>query len=121
MALVRSDPSVRADLIRDRIAEIRRLTKKIADVEKLIARKVKESGIHPDRPARHRLCGRRQDRRRGRRSVKAPLQGRFSERVFSGAFVTHFFLPDTTAPVEVVDSVALNVCGFEKGSPGSAP
>lgn len=40
----------------------------------------------------------------------------FSERVFSGAFVTHFFLSDTTASVEVIDSVALNVCGFEKGS-----
>jgi hypothetical protein len=40
----------------------------------------------------------------------------FSERVFSGDFVTHFFLSDTTAPVEVIDSVALNVCGFEKGS-----
>jgi transposase len=44
MALLRGDRSVRADLIRDRIGEIRRVTKKIADVEKLIAIKVKKSG-----------------------------------------------------------------------------
>jgi transposase len=44
MALLRGDRSLRADLIRDRIAEIRRLTSKIAHVEKLIASKVKESG-----------------------------------------------------------------------------
>jgi transposase len=44
IAVLRGDRSVRADLIRDRIAEIRRLTKKIATLEKLIARKVKESG-----------------------------------------------------------------------------
>lgn len=43
MALLRRDRSVRAELIRDRIAEIRRVTKKVADVEKLIAKKVKES------------------------------------------------------------------------------
>jgi transposase len=42
--LLRGDRSVRANLIRDRIAEIRRVTKKIADLEKLIATKVKESG-----------------------------------------------------------------------------
>lgn len=44
MVLLRGDRSVRAQLIRDRIAEIRRLTKKIADVEKLISTKVKQSG-----------------------------------------------------------------------------
>lgn len=43
-ALLRGDRSVRADLIGERIAEIRRLTKKIADLEKLIAGKVKASG-----------------------------------------------------------------------------
>ena len=35
---------MRAGLIRDRIGEIRRLSKQIADVEKQIAGKVKESG-----------------------------------------------------------------------------
>ena len=44
LALLRGDRSVRAHLIRDRITEIRRLTKKIADVEKQIAAKIKESG-----------------------------------------------------------------------------
>lgn len=44
MGLLRGDRSTRAHLIRDRIGEIRRLTKKIADLEKLIASKVKESG-----------------------------------------------------------------------------
>jgi transposase len=44
LSLLRGDRSVRAGLIRDRITEIRRLTKKIADVEKQIAAKVKESG-----------------------------------------------------------------------------
>jgi transposase len=44
MTLLRGDRSVRAELIRDRIAEIRRLTKKITALEKLIATKVTESG-----------------------------------------------------------------------------
>ena len=44
LTLLRGDQSVRAGLIRDRIGEIRRLSKKIADVEKQIAGKVKESG-----------------------------------------------------------------------------
>jgi transposase len=44
LALLRGDRSVRAGLIRDRIREIRRLSKKIADVEKQIAGKVSESG-----------------------------------------------------------------------------
>ena len=44
LTLLRSDRSVRAGLIRDRIGEIRRLSKKIADVEKQIAGKVTESG-----------------------------------------------------------------------------
>lgn len=44
LTLLRGDRSVRADLIRDRITEIRRLTKKIADIEKQVAAKVKESG-----------------------------------------------------------------------------
>lgn len=44
LTLLRADRSVRADLIRDRIGEIRRLSKRIADVEKQIAGKVKESG-----------------------------------------------------------------------------
>ena len=44
MALLRGDRSVRADLIRDRLAEIRRVTKKIANLEKLIATRVKEAG-----------------------------------------------------------------------------
>lgn len=37
---------MRAGLIRDRIAEVRRLSEKIADVEKQIAGKVKESGTN---------------------------------------------------------------------------
>lgn len=44
VALLRGDPSLRAELIRDRIAEIRRLTQKISVVEKQIAVNVKESG-----------------------------------------------------------------------------
>jgi transposase len=44
MTLLRGDHSVRADLIRERIAEIRRLDNRIADVEKQITAKVKESG-----------------------------------------------------------------------------
>lgn len=44
LRLLRGDRSVRADLIRDRIGEIRHLTKRIADVEKQIAGKVNESG-----------------------------------------------------------------------------
>ena len=44
MVLLRSDRSVRADLIRDRIAEIRRINEKIAAVEKQITSKVIESG-----------------------------------------------------------------------------
>jgi transposase len=44
LTLLRGDRSVRAKLIRDRIGEIRRLSKKIADVQKQIAGKVKESG-----------------------------------------------------------------------------
>ena len=44
IALLRGDHSVRADLIRDRVAEIRRVTDKIAEVEKEIARKVIDSG-----------------------------------------------------------------------------
>lgn len=44
MVMLRSDRSVRADLIRDRIAEIRRINEKIATVEKQLAAKVVESG-----------------------------------------------------------------------------
>lgn len=44
MALLRGDRSVRAELIRERVAEIRRLDDKIAEVEELIAAKVSESG-----------------------------------------------------------------------------
>ena len=44
MTLLRGDHSVRAGLIRDRIREIRRLSNKIADVERQIAGKVNESG-----------------------------------------------------------------------------
>jgi transposase len=44
LALLRSDHSVRAYLIRDRITEIRRLSKKVAVIEKQIAAKVKEAG-----------------------------------------------------------------------------
>jgi transposase len=43
-ALLRGDRSVRAELIRDRIAEIRRLDDKIAAVEKQIAVRVTETG-----------------------------------------------------------------------------
>lgn len=43
LTLLRGDCSVRAGLIRDRIGEIRRLSKKVADVEKQIANKVTES------------------------------------------------------------------------------
>jgi transposase len=43
LVLLRGDHSVRADLVRDRLREIRRLDNKIADVEKSIALKVKES------------------------------------------------------------------------------
>jgi transposase len=46
LTLLRGDRSVRADLIRDCISEIRRLSKKIADVEKQLAGKVKESGTN---------------------------------------------------------------------------
>ena len=46
VTLLRSDRSVRADLIRDCISEIRRLSKKIADVERQLAGKVKESGTN---------------------------------------------------------------------------
>jgi transposase len=44
MALLRGDRSTRAKLIRDRIAEIRRLDDKIARIDKEIAAKVKASG-----------------------------------------------------------------------------
>lgn len=44
VALLRGDPSLRAELIRDHIAEIRRLNEKVRAVEKQIAIKVKESG-----------------------------------------------------------------------------
>jgi transposase len=44
MALLRGDQSVRAELIRDRIEEIRRLDDKITGIEKQIAVKVTESG-----------------------------------------------------------------------------
>jgi transposase len=43
LTLLRADRSVRGGLIRERIGEIRRLSKKVADVEKQIAGKVKES------------------------------------------------------------------------------
>ena len=42
--LLRADRSIRARLIRDRIAEIRRLDDKVARVEKQIATRVKDSG-----------------------------------------------------------------------------
>ena len=42
--LLRADRSIRAGLIRDRIAEIRRLDDKVARVEKQIATRVKDSG-----------------------------------------------------------------------------
>lgn len=44
LMLLRGDHSVRAELVRDRIGEIRRLSKKIGDVETQIVGKVKESG-----------------------------------------------------------------------------
>ena len=44
MAMLRKDHSLRADLIRDRIGEIRRINEKVAAVEKQIALKVAESG-----------------------------------------------------------------------------
>jgi transposase len=44
IVLLRGDRSVRAELLRDRIAEIRRLNDKIAGIDKQIAAKVKESG-----------------------------------------------------------------------------
>jgi transposase len=44
LILLRGDRTVRADLIRDCIGEIRRLSKKIVDVEKQLAGKVRESG-----------------------------------------------------------------------------
>jgi transposase len=42
--MLRNDRSIRADLIRDRIGEIRRVNDKIATVEKQLASKVIESG-----------------------------------------------------------------------------
>lgn len=44
MVMLRNDRSVRADLIRDRITEIRRINDKTATVEKQLASKVIESG-----------------------------------------------------------------------------
>lgn len=44
LSLLRGDRAVRAELIRDRIAEIRRLDGKIAAIQKQIAAKVTESG-----------------------------------------------------------------------------
>jgi transposase len=44
MMLLRGDRSIRAELIRDRVADIRKLDDKIAGVEKQIATKVSESG-----------------------------------------------------------------------------
>jgi hypothetical protein len=44
LTLGRGDRSMRANLIRDRIGEIRRLNQKVADVDGQIAGKVKESG-----------------------------------------------------------------------------
>jgi len=44
MVMLRSDRSVRADLIRDRIGEIRRINEKLAVIEKQIVCKVIESG-----------------------------------------------------------------------------
>jgi transposase len=75
MALLRGDRSVRAELLRDRIAEIRRLDDKIAGIDKRIPIKVKESGTTLTQAARHRLHHRRQDPRRGRGSFAAPLAG----------------------------------------------
>ncbi|MCA1674192.1 MAG: IS110 family transposase [Actinobacteria bacterium] len=46
MTMLRSDRSVRAELIRDRIAEIRRLSEKIGALEKQMAAKVEESGTN---------------------------------------------------------------------------
>jgi transposase len=46
LILLRGDHSVRADLVRDRLREIRRLDNTIADVEKSIALKVKESNTN---------------------------------------------------------------------------
>ena len=44
ITLLRGDRSIRAELIRDRVAEIKRLDDKIAGVERRIAAKVRESG-----------------------------------------------------------------------------
>jgi len=55
MILLRSDRSVRAELIRDRVAEIRRLNEKIGALEKQIVAKVKESGTNLTRAARIRF------------------------------------------------------------------
>lgn len=44
LTLLRGDHSVRAELIRDRIVELRRLNEKIGEIEKQIAGKVEESG-----------------------------------------------------------------------------
>lgn len=44
MALLRGDGSVRAELIRNRVGEIRRLDDKVAQLEELIAAKISESG-----------------------------------------------------------------------------
>jgi hypothetical protein len=43
-ALLRGDRSIRAGLMRDRIAEIRRLDHKVAGTEKQIAKRVRDSG-----------------------------------------------------------------------------
>lgn len=79
ISLLRGDRSVRAELIRDRIAEIQRATKKIGDAEQLIAAKVAESGTTLTMLPRDRICRRCEDPGRGRGPVTSPVQGRLRD------------------------------------------
>jgi transposase len=75
MTLLRSDRSVRAELIRDRIAEIRRLSEKIGALEKQIAAKVGESGTNLTQLRGIRFIVAAKILGRNRRSLKASVQG----------------------------------------------
>jgi transposase len=75
IALLRGDRSVRANLIRERVAELRRLDNRVASLEKEIAAKVQEIGHHAHRAQGHRFRAGGQDSRRSRRSRSHPVEG----------------------------------------------
>jgi hypothetical protein len=75
MSLLRRDRSVRAELIRDRVAEIRRLNEKIGALDKQMAAKVKASGTSLTQLRGYSVHRGREDPWRGGGSLEAPVQG----------------------------------------------